>query len=74
MRTGLHTNSAEGGIVWRPNAELINQSNLRYFMAENGLGSLEELQKRSTSDISWFWDTILRDLNIHFRRPYSPHP
>src|SRR5580765_5635201 len=63
--------SAKGEIVWRPGADLIEQSNLHHFMKEHGLGSLEELQKRSTSDISWFWDAILRDLNIRFRRPYS---
>ncbi|HCP91565.1 MAG TPA: AMP-dependent synthetase [Spartobacteria bacterium] len=27
--------------------------------------------RRSTTDIAWFWDTVLRDLDIQFFRPYS---
>ena len=27
--------------------------------------------RRSTTDIAWFWDTVLRDLDIQFYKPYS---
>lgn len=27
--------------------------------------------RRSTTDIAWFWDAVLRDLNIQFYKPYS---
>jgi acetyl-CoA synthetase len=27
--------------------------------------------RRSTTDIAWFWDTVLRDLDIEFSKPYS---
>ncbi len=27
--------------------------------------------RRSTADIAWFWDTILRDLDIRFYKPYA---
>jgi acetyl-CoA synthetase len=27
--------------------------------------------RRSTTDIAWFWDTILRDLDVQFYKPYS---
>src|SRR5207248_1199012 len=27
--------------------------------------------RRSTSDISWFWDTVLRDLGIEFYKPHE---
>src|SRR5437879_3433500 len=47
------------------------QSNLRRFMGTHGLTSLDELQRRSTADIAWFWNAVLRDLDIRFRRPYS---
>ncbi len=60
-----------GEIVWRPSPELIAQSNLTRFMRAHGLRSLQELQHRSTSDIAWFWDAVLKDLNIRFRQPYS---
>src|SRR5205823_4692760 len=26
---------------------------------------------RSTTEIAWFWDTVLRDLDIQFYKPYS---
>ena len=60
-----------GEIVWRPTAEWIERSNLRRFMDAHGIPSLDELQRRSTSDIAWFWDAVLRDLGIQFHEPYS---
>src|SRR5262249_41959537 len=35
------------------------------------LGSYEELMRRSTTDIAWFWDSVLRDLDIQFYKQYS---
>ena len=40
-------------------------------MARHGLPSLDALQRRSTNDIEWFWDAVLRDLDIQFATPYS---
>ncbi|HEY6168300.1 MAG TPA: AMP-binding protein [Verrucomicrobiae bacterium] len=60
-----------GEIVWRPTPGLIAQSNLKRFMDRHGIASLDELQRRSTTDIAWFWDAVLRDLDIRFYEPYS---
>ena len=60
-----------GKIVWRPTPELIAASNLQHFMNRHGLRSLAELQQRSTTDIAWFWDAVLKQLDIHFDRPYE---
>src|SRR2546425_902822 len=60
-----------GEIVWRPTPELIAQSNLTRFMAAHRLRSLDALQQRSTSDLAWFWDAVLRDLDVRFRRSSS---
>jgi len=60
-----------GEFVWHPTPELIAQSNLQRFVNKHGLGSYDELMQRSTTDIAWFWDTVLRDLDIQFYRPYS---
>src|SRR3989442_5099078 len=60
-----------GEIVWRPTAKWIARSNLRRFMDAHGIAALNELQRRSTSDIGWFWDAVLRDLGIQFSKPYS---
>ena len=60
-----------GEFVWHPSPELIAQSNLQRFINKHGLGSYEELMRRSTTDIAWFWDIVLRDLDIQFYMPYS---
>jgi acetyl-CoA synthetase len=60
-----------GEFVWQPSAELIAQSNLQRLIEKHELGSYDELMRRSTTDIAWFWDTVLRELDIQFYKPYS---
>jgi acetyl-CoA synthetase len=60
-----------GDFVWHPAPELIAQSNLQRFIKKHALGSYDELMRRSTTDIAWFWDAVLRDLDIQFYKPYS---
>ena len=60
-----------GQFVWHPTPELIAQSNLQRFIEKHALGSYGELMRRSTTDIAWFWDTVLHDLDIQFYRTYS---
>src|SRR5262249_49687106 len=60
-----------GDVVWRPSDGIVAQSRLRKFMDRHGIASLEELQRRSTEDIEWFWTVVLRELGIEFYRPYE---
>jgi acetyl-CoA synthetase len=60
-----------GEFVWHPSPQLIAQSNLQHFIDQHRLGSYEELMRKSTADIGWFWDSVLRDLDIQFYRPYE---
>jgi acetyl-CoA synthetase len=60
-----------GKFVWHPPPELVRQSNLLRFMDKCQLGSYDELMRRSTADIPWFWEMVLRELDVHFDRPYS---
>jgi len=60
-----------GEFVWHPTPELIAQSNLQRFIEKHALGSYGKLMRRSTTDIAWFWDTILHDLDIRFYKPYA---
>jgi acetyl-CoA synthetase len=62
---------APSEILWRPSADVIARSRLKVFMDRHGIGSLAELQSRSTADIEWFWDAILRELDIEFYQPYE---
>jgi acetyl-CoA synthetase len=60
-----------GEFVWYPPSELVRRSNLQHFIDKHRLGSYDELMRRSTTEIGWFWDTVLRELDIRFYQPYS---
>ncbi|MGH2593971.1 MAG: AMP-binding protein [Anaerolineae bacterium] len=60
-----------GDIVWRPTPDLIANSNLKRFMNRHGIASFDALMRRSTGDVAWFWDAVLKELDIRFYVPYS---
>ena len=60
-----------GAIAWRPTPEYTEQSRLVAFMKKHGLNSFDELMKRSTTDLDWFWRAVMDDLGIEFYEPYS---
>jgi acetyl-CoA synthetase len=55
-----------GEIAWRPTAAYIENSRLREFIVRHGLADLEDLLRRSTTDLEWFWSAVLDDLGIEF--------
>jgi len=58
-------------IIWTPPPELAEESNVMRFMRRNGITSYEELLRRSTDDIEWFWDAVAEDLELEFTKPYE---
>jgi len=60
-----------GDIVWRPAQEYIERAHLTAFMREHRLKDFDELMSRSTSDVAWFTDAVLKYLEIQFYEPYS---
>jgi len=60
-----------GQIVWRPTSDHIEQSRLKRFMSRHGIAALDELMRRSTTDLEWFWNAVMEDLSVEFYRPYS---
>lgn len=60
-----------GDIVWRPSQEYIERSHLKAFMDAHGIGSFDELMQRSTEDVAWFTEAVLRYLDIRFQTPYT---
>ncbi|MHA1950726.1 MAG: AMP-binding protein [Candidatus Thorarchaeota archaeon] len=60
-----------GEIVWRPTSEHIEQANLTRFMKLHSIGTFDELMERSTEDVGWFTDAVLKFLDIQFYNPYS---
>jgi len=60
-----------GDVLWEPTPEVIEHSRLKRFMDRHGLGDVEELHRRSTTDLDWFWDATVKDLGIRFHEPYQ---
>ncbi|HEX6400107.1 MAG TPA: AMP-binding protein [Actinomycetota bacterium] len=59
------------GVIWSPTSEYVERANVTRFMRAHGIGTYEDLVARSVEDISWFWDAVVRDLDLRFLRPYE---
>jgi acetyl-CoA synthetase len=57
-------------VVWQPSEPYLRRSRLKRFMERHGLGTLDELLARSTTDLAWFWEAVFEDLDIEFYEPY----
>jgi acetyl-CoA synthetase len=60
-----------GDVIWAPTAEYVERANVTRFMRTHGIETYEDLVARSVEDTSWFWDAVVRDLDLHFFRPYE---
>jgi len=60
-----------GDIVWKPTSDYIERANLTRFMRHHGIQGFDELMRRSTDDVAWFTDAVLKFLDIQFYKPYS---
>jgi acetyl-CoA synthetase len=58
-------------IAWYPNQKWIEESNLAKFIKDHQLKDYEDLMERSKTDYGWFWDSVLKDLDIQFYKPYE---
>ncbi len=58
-------------VVWQPDAELLSESNVARFMATERIDDFPELVARSIRDPEWFWDAVVRFLDIRFSHPYD---
>jgi acetyl-CoA synthetase len=60
-----------GQVVWQPTPDYTENAHLTHFMRQNQIASFEELLHRSTQDVAWFTDAMLRYLDIRFFEPYT---
>jgi acetyl-CoA synthetase len=58
-------------IVWQPKPEWTARSNLKKFMDVHQIVNYDKLMQHSLADIEWFWDAVLKDLDIQFYKSYS---
>jgi acetyl-CoA synthetase len=59
------------GVVWSPSPQDIEGANVTRLMRAHGIGDYDELVRRSIEDIGWFWDAVVRDLDIEFFESFS---
>jgi acetyl-CoA synthetase len=57
--------------AWTPDARDIERANVTRLMHAHGIETLAELTRRSVDDVGWFWDAVVRDLDIEFSTPYE---
>ena len=57
--------------VWTPRPADIERANVSRLMRNHDIDTLRELTHRSVADVEWFWDAVVRDLDIEFSTPYE---
>jgi acetyl-CoA synthetase len=62
---------AADGVAWRPSEAYLKRSRLLAFMERHGIGSLDELNRRSVADLDWFWRAVSEDLELEWYRPFE---
>ncbi len=63
--------AAPADVVWRPDPAVAATTNVARFAAAHGIGSFEELRRRSIDEPEWFWDAVVEFLGLPFATPYS---
>ena len=59
------------GIVWRPSENLRRESRMQAFLDQVELPDRAALCARADADPQWYWDALLKFLDIRFYKPYS---
>ena len=60
-----------GPIVWEPNPATIERANLTHFLRRHQISDFPALMERSTQNVAWFTDSLLKYLEIEFAQPYT---
>src|SRR5262245_6221580 len=56
--------------LWHPSEAVKAASNLADFMARNGIADYDALIARADRDPEWYWDAVMKWLDIRFVTPY----
>ncbi|HBX79580.1 MAG TPA: AMP-dependent synthetase [Propionibacteriaceae bacterium] len=57
--------------TWFPSDDDIERANVTRLARRHHLAGIDELRARSVADIAWYWDAVVKDLDLPFRRPYE---
>ena len=57
--------------AWVPDPARALDTNVGRFMAAHGIAAIDELRARSVDDMEWFWDAVVRFLELEWFEPYD---
>ena len=60
-----------GGFVFVPSADQIARSNIGRFMKKHSISSCCQLIEKANSNIEWYWNAVIEDLDIEWYRKYD---
>lgn len=58
-------------LAWQPTPEYVERANVTRFMRMAGVESIADLRRRSVQDVEWYWDAVVKDLQLEFATPYE---
>src|SRR5205085_3413797 len=58
-------------LAWEPTPDYTERANVTRLMRSHGIGSIDELRRRSVEDVEWYWDAVVKDLELDFTTPYE---
>lgn len=59
------------GYAWHPSEEVKRASNWQAFIASENLADYAMLERKAAQDPEWFWNALIRFLDIRFMKPYE---
>ena len=62
---------SEQEFLWHPSDQVLRDANWTRFIAAAGLKTYEELETRARKEPEWFWNAVIKHLDIRFTRPYE---
>ncbi len=57
--------------AWIPTQQQIEQTRLYQLMQKNGFSDYDEFYRKSIEDIAWYWDEVVKDLELEWFQPYK---
>jgi acetyl-CoA synthetase len=57
--------------VWRPSEMQVEAANVTRLMRAHGIDTFGALVARSIEEPAWFWNAVVRDLDVEFSTPYE---
>jgi acetyl-CoA synthetase len=57
--------------TWSPTSDYLETARVARFAHAHGIDGITELRRRSVADVAWYWDAVVRDLDLVFSTPYE---